>query len=142
MAGEKVTIGDEIYEFVAAAADVTEENIAVVVGEVLTADNAVEQLAKTINANSAIVTGVADKTDDICVISYNAVGTAGNAVTVAETLTNASFGTDVTKLSGGQYGTPCPIKDTMVYITPYYYWCEVAGNKDDVAWKRFTPASY
>ena len=54
---ETVTIGGtEVYEFVATADNVQEGNIAVVLGETLTADKAVEELAKAINANSALVT--------------------------------------------------------------------------------------
>ena len=50
---ETVTIGGtEVYEFVATADNVQEENIAVVLGETLTADKAVTELAKAINANS------------------------------------------------------------------------------------------
>ena len=142
VAGEVVTIGEEKYEFVAAVADLTEGNIAVVVGETLTADNAVEKLADTIEENSNIVTAVADKDNGTCVISYVAVGTAGNAITIAETCTKASFGEGVVKLSGGQFGTPCPVKDSIIYVDHYYYWCEVAGNKDDVVWKKFTPVLY
>ena len=53
---QTVTIGTEVYEFVAAAENAQEGNIAVVLGETLTADKAVEELAKAINANSALVT--------------------------------------------------------------------------------------
>ena len=143
VAAETVTIGGKVFEFVADANDVAEgTDYAVVVGATLTADNAVTKLANAINANLTDVVAVEDTTKDTCTITYKAVGTEGNAVTVATTCTNASFGEGVTKLSGGQYGTPCPVVDTIVYTSPYYYWCDVAGNKDDVSWKRFTPASY
>lgn len=143
VAAETVTIGGKVFEFVADAEDVAEgTDYAVVVGGTLTADNAVTKLANAINANLTDVVAVEDTTKDTCTITYKAVGTEGNAVTVATTCTNASFGEGVTKLSGGQYGTPCPVVDTIVYTSPYYYWCDVAGNKDDVSWKRFTPASY
>ena len=143
VAAETVTIGGKVFEFVADANDVAEgTDYAVVVGATLTADNAVTKLANAINANLTDVVAVEDTTKDTCTITYKAVGTEGNAVTVATTCTNASFGEGVTKLSGGQYGTPCPVVDTIVYTSPYYYWCDIAGNKDDVSWKIFTPASY
>lgn len=143
IAAETVSINDQVYEFVALAANIADPaNIPVVVGTTLTADNAVTVLAKAINDNSTIVTAVKDTTEDTVVITYNTVGTAGNDVEIETTCTKASFGEDVAKLSGGQYGTPCPIADVIVYVTPHYYWCEVAGNKDDVVWKRFIPGDY
>lgn len=143
VAAETVTIGDEVFEFVAEAVNIAvATNIPVVVGTTLTADNAVEKLAIAINANSKIATAVGDKTEDTCVISYIKTGDAGNDVEIEETCTNASFGADVVKLSGGQFGTPCPIKDTVVYVSPYYYVCTIAGNKDNVEWMRFTPVLY
>lgn len=99
VAAETVTIGDEVYEFVASAEDVTEGNVPVV--STLTTDDAVEKLAGAINTNSEIVTATFDKEDDVCVISYKKVGTEGNAIEIATTCTNATFGVDVTKLSGG-----------------------------------------
>lgn len=142
---ETVTIGDDVFEFVATADDITEEtNIPVVVGDVLTAENAVAKLTAAINAKSEIVTAVAVNTDetDAVVVSYIAVGTAGNSISVETDVTNASWGNDVTKLSGGQYGTPCPEVNSIVYVDPYYYWCDKEGNKDNVSWKRFIPATF
>jgi hypothetical protein len=143
VAAETVTIGDEVYEFVAAAGSITKDtNIAVVVGENLTADNAVAKLATAINANSSVVTAVSSTTNDTVVISYIAVGTAGNDINIAKTCTNASFGDGVTALSGGQYGTPCPVADVIVYASPHYYWCITPGNQGNVAWQKFTPETY
>jgi len=140
---ETVTIGGtEVYEFVASAENVQEGNIAVVLGETLTADKAVEELAKAINANSVLVTAVASKEDDTVVVEYKTIGTDGNDVTVAETCTNASWGTNVTKLSGGSLGTPSMLRNVVVYASPYYYWCEKEGSESTVVWKRFTPAAY
>jgi hypothetical protein len=141
-AGEVVTIGDENYEFVAEATDATAGNIAVVVGETLTADKAIQELTKAINANSAIVTAVDDTEKDTCTILYKSVGTDGNAVGIETTTAGASFSDSATKLGGGQYGTPCMEVNSIIYASPHYYWCTAAGNKDDVEWKKFTPASY
>lgn len=142
VAAETVTIGDEVYEFVADAKDVTEGNIAVVVGETLTADNAVEKLAGAINTNSEIVTATFDKKDDVCVISYKKVGTEGNAVEIETTCTKASFGEEVIKLNGGQFGVPCPEVNTLLKDDDYYYLCTKEGNESNVEWKRFTLAPF
>jgi hypothetical protein len=109
--------------------------------DTITAANAVVGLVVAIAANDEVV-NVADGDGDTVVVTAKAVGTGGNDIAVSTTLTNGTWGTDVTALSGGQYGTPCPDKDTLLYVLPYYYLCTVAGNKDDVAWQRFTPATY
>ncbi len=140
---ETVTIGGtEVYEFVATAGNVQEGNIAVVLGETLTADKAVTELAKAINANSELVTAVASTTDDTVVVEYKTIGTEGNDVTVAETCTNASWGNDVIKLSGGSLGTPSMLRNVIVYDDSHYYWCEKEGSESTVVWKKFTPVSF
>ena len=137
VAAETVTIGEKVFEFVAAAVEVAEgTDYAVVVGATLTADNAVTKLADAINANLTDVVAVKDTTEDTCTITYKAVGTEGNAVTVATICTNASFGEDedVDSLSGGQYATPCKastaaiIIDNTIYFTnkPCTKWTEDA----------------
>lgn len=140
VAAETVTIGDEVYEFVANAENVTEGNVPVV--STLTADDAVEKLAGAINTNSEIVTATFDKEDDVCVISYKKVGTEGNTVEIETTCNNATFGVDVTKLSGGQFGVPCPEVNTLLKDDNYYYLCTKEGNESNVEWKRFTLASF
>jgi phage tail sheath gpL-like len=140
---ETVTIGTEVYEFVAAAGDIADPaNIPVALGTTLTADNAVTKLTDAINANSELVTAVKNTTDDTVVVTYKNIGTAGNDIEIAETCTNASWGVDVTKLSGGSFGTPSMTRNVIVYVSPYYYWCETEGSEYTVSWKRFTPATY
>lgn len=140
---ETVTIGGtEVYEFVATADNVQEGNIAVVLGETLTADKAVEELAKAINANSVLVTAVASKEDDTVVVEYKTIGTDGNDVAVAEDCTSASWGDDVEKLSGGSLGTPSMLRNVVVYAPPHYYWCEKEGSESTVVWKKFIPEAY
>lgn len=140
---ETVTIGGtEVYEFVATADNVQEGNIAVVLGETLTADKAVEELAKAINANSVLVTAVASKEDDTVVVEYKTIGTDGNNVAVAENCTNASWKDDVAKLSGGSLGTPSMLRNVVVYASPHYYWCEKEGSESTVVWKKFIPEAY
>lgn len=140
---ETVTIGGtEVYEFVATADNVQEGNIAVVLGETLTADKAVEELAKAINANSVLVTAVASKENDTVVVEYKTIGTDGNDVAVAEDCTSASWGDDVEKLSSGSLGTPSMLRNVVVYASPHYYWCEKEGSESTVVWKKFIPASF
>ena len=47
-----------------------------------------------------------------------------------------------TALNGGKFGTPCPERNALVYVSPYFYRCVQEGNKDDVVWQRFTLATY
>lgn len=139
--GETVAIGLEIYEF-KTSGNAGTGKIKVDVSSGVTADIAVVKLKDAINANSALVTAVSDTTDDTVVIEYKSIGTAGNEVIVGTNCTNASWGEDVLTLKGGSIGTPCPMKNIVVYATPYYYWCEEEGGESTVSWKRFTPASY
>jgi hypothetical protein len=144
--GETITIGTDVFEFRTAGSAGTGNIKVDISGAGDTAsDKAAAKLVAAINANSTLVDAVASKDDDkndIVVVTYKTVGTEGNSVAVAETMTDGSWGTGVTKLSGGQWGTPCPVVDTIVHVDSYYYWCDIAGNKDDVSWKIFTPASY
>ncbi len=99
-----VTLGSgdntEIYEFVAAAANIADPaNIPVVLGETLTADNAVAELAEAINTNSALVTAVADDEDDTVVVTAIVRGTAGNSIDTTDTCANADWRD--TTLKGG-----------------------------------------
>ena len=138
---QTVTIGTEIYEF-KASGNAGTGKIKVDVSSGLTADIAVAKLADAINANSTIVSAIASTEDDAVVLNYEKVGTEGNAIAVSTTATYASFGENVTKLSGGQLGTPCSLRDVVVYANHYYYWCDKEGSDHTVSWKRFTPASY
>jgi len=143
---ETVTVGTQIFEF-KTSGNAGEGKIKVdISGEGNTApDKAAVKLAQTINANSTIVTATAGEDadeNDIVTIEYKEIGTEGNAIAVAETMANATFGTGVTKLSGGQLGTPSMTKNVVVYVTPYYYWCDKEGNEKTVSWKRFVPEAY
>lgn len=140
---QTVTIGTEIYELVAAAIDIADPaNIPVVLGSTLSADNAVTKLAEAISANSSLVDAVGSTTADTVLLVYNEIGTEGNDVAIETDFTNASFGVEVTTLSGGQFGTPCISKNVIVYASPYYYFCDAEGGETTVSWKRFTPATY
>lgn len=139
--GETVTVGSEVYEF-KASGNAGTGKIKVDVSSGVTADIAVVKLKDAINANSALVTAVASTADDTVVVEYKTIGTEGNDIGVSTTATNASWGEDVLTLKGGSFGIPCPMKNIVVYATPYYYWCDQEGGELTVSWKRFTPASY
>lgn len=120
VAAETVTVGTDVYEFVADAGDIADPSyIPVVVGVTLTADNAVTKLAEAINANSSVVTAVADTDDDTVVVAYLTVGTEGNAIATTETCTNASFG--AATLAGGQYATPSRASMALIEISGTKY---------------------
>lgn len=88
---QTVTIGGtEVYEFCTTTAG--EGNIAVVIGADTSADKAVTELVDAINANSELVTAVADTDADTVVVTAITKGTAGNSITTTETCTNAAFG--------------------------------------------------
>jgi hypothetical protein len=144
--GETITIGTDVFEFrTAGSASIGNIKVDISGTGDTASDKAAAKLVAAINANSTLVDAVASKDDnenDIVVVTYKTVGTEGNSVAVAKTMTDGSWGTGVTKLSGGQYGTPCPMNNIMVYSDSYYYVCVEAGNKTDVAWKKFIPTSY
>ena len=75
-------------------------------------------------------------------VEYKTIGTEGNDVAVAEDCTNASWGDDVAKLSGGSLGTPSMLRNVVVYASPHYYWCEKEGSESTVVWKKFIPEAY
>jgi hypothetical protein len=106
VAAETVTIGAgediEVYEFVADAEDIADPaNIPVVLGETFTADAAVTELADAVNSSSLLVDAVSDTDDDTVLFTAKVGGTGANTTAVSTTATNASFGVDVTTLSGG-----------------------------------------
>jgi hypothetical protein len=141
---QTVTIGTEIYEF-KTSGNAGTGKIKVDVSGGVTPEKASAALVAAIKDSSALVEASAAENDDEnweVTINYKSVGTAGNAITVGTTVTNASFGQGVSKLSGGQLGTPCSIRNVVVYAAPFYYWCEKEGSDHTVSWKRFTPAAY
>lgn len=139
--GETVTFGTEVFEF-KTSGNAGTGKIKVDVSSGVTADIAVVKLKDAINANSALVTAVSDTTDDTVVVEYKTIGIEGDSLTIGTNATNASFGEDVLTLKGGSLGTPCPMKNIVIYAAPYYYWCEQEGGESTVVWKRFTPATY
>lgn len=143
---ETVTIGEEVYEFVEAASEDPETIEVVIEAASVAKKTAAEKLAEVINDNSEIVSAKAVTADanETVVVAYKDVGTDGNSIAVDKSCTNASWGADVVKLSGGKFGTPCPMKGLAVCIpdssTPpvdIYYLCTNAGGGSTVEWKKF-----
>jgi hypothetical protein len=117
---EIVTVGTDVYEIVADAGDIADPSyIPVALGVTLTADNAVTKLAEAINANSTVLTAVADTDDDTVVLTYNLVGTEGNAVVTTTDFTNGDWG--AASLADGQYATPCKTSMAMIEISGTKY---------------------
>jgi len=85
----------------------------------------------SVTTNTAILVAEAISALDGFTATHSGSGVTPLGAVIAET-----------SLTGGSFGTPCPQKNTLVYATPYYYLCAEEGNDVDVAWKRFTPATY
>lgn len=137
---QTVTIGSDVFEFVASAGDVQVGNIAVALGGTLTADNAVTVLTSEINAHSTKVVAVGSTTNDTVTLTAINYGDEQNSIATTETCSNASFAQ--TTLTGGCWSTPCPEVNTIVKDETYHYICTTQGNRDDCVWKRFTLATY
>ena len=140
-AGEVVTIGNEVYEFVAVAGDIdSPTNIPVVLGVTLTADNAITKIAEAISANSAIVDAVGNTTADTVLVVNNLVGTEGNEVAVSTDCVAASWGEDVTNLSGGRYATPAMTSCFIIIDGVWYIASNPVSKWDTTGWKSATPS--
>jgi hypothetical protein len=130
IATENVTIGTEIYEFIANGGTAsTPTNFEVELAATPTVDDSIEKLAIAINANSTLVTAVGSDGFDTVTILSKFVGTEGNSITISETLTNAAFLNDATELSGGQYATPCKASSALIEIGGTKYYTEKQVDK-------------
>jgi len=109
---------------IAMTATITDKKITITLGT-----DGAGALSATKNTATLIATAVD------ALNGFNAVASGTGVTAITGAIANANF-------SGGQYGTPCPEQNVLVYATPYYYLCTIAGNKDDVEWKRFTPSTY
>ena len=100
---ETVTVGTQIFEFKTSGNAGTGKIKVDISGEGNTApDKAAAKLAQTINAILLCncYCWRRRRWNDIVTIEYKEIGTEGNAIAVAETMNNATFGTGFTKLSG------------------------------------------
>lgn len=132
--GQTVTIGDDIYEFdTAATSTITEGHIRINVNAAQTATAAVTALVAAITGNTESPVVAVDGDGDTVVITAKEYGDAGN-ITVATTCTNASFGVDVTAMSGGADGTT-GVVGQLAFDTSYLYICTSITN-DVFVWKK------
>ena len=138
---ETVTVGTDVYEFVAAAEDVSDPTyIPVVLGVTLTADNAVTKLALEISSNSLLVDAVANTTADTVLVIARTMGSEGNSIALATNCTKASFGEDVDALSGGAYATPVSCA-AFIILDGVWYIADAPVTKYTIGgWKSATPA--
>jgi hypothetical protein len=104
-----------------------------------TAPNAVTHAVAAITANSAIMTAV-DGANDTIVCSYVEVGTEGNDITVTKTITNGTWGAQVTKLSGGLYATPAYEKSYIIVAGTWYIATKVCDKYSTDCWYSCIPA--
>jgi NDP-sugar pyrophosphorylase family protein len=100
--GELVNISDEVYEFDTnlTASEIGAGHIEVDIADT-TIPTAVVNLTSVINANSAYVT--ASNTSDAVIAQAKTIGSAGNSITVSDTVANASW--DASNLHGGSDGS-------------------------------------
>ena len=98
-------------------------------------------LVAALNANEdEVVSAVLGADTESVVISNKLVGTEGNDVAVSTTCANGSFGVDVTKLSGGQYATPCNASSAVIVISNVIYFTDKPCTKwTENAWNSATP---
>ncbi len=100
-----------------------------------TAPNAILALVAAITAFDTQGVGAVDGADDTIVLTADIAGVAGNAITIATDMINASFGQGVTTLSGGTNGTVAIGKKFMVDAT-YLYICLNGNAATGTNWRR------
>jgi len=100
--GELVNISDEVYEFDTnlTTSEITSGHIEVDIADTSIA-TAVVNLTSVINTNSAYV--AASNTSDAVTVQAKTAGSAGNSITVSDTVANASW--DASTLHGGSDGS-------------------------------------
>lgn len=98
--GQLVTLGEDVYEF-DTDSSVTEGHIAVDVSGGVTASDAVTALVSAITASGTEPVSAVDGDSDTVVVTHDDYGPTGNEFEVSTDCTNASWGVDVTTLSGG-----------------------------------------
>jgi hypothetical protein len=135
--GEKVIAGNTTYEY-DTNGSVTAGNVKVDVSSGgVGAANAISKLLTAIAANSTDVTAAAG-TGTKAVISYAVVGTEGNSTAVSTTCVNGTFGSEITKLSGGQYATPAKCRSFIILSGVFYIATEGIDKYNTSGWKSFT----
>lgn len=103
-------------------------------------EDAAEALVDVINDTSTIVSATQD--DDEVLVEYLLAGEEGN-ISITASGGHFAWEDGATKLAGGQFGTPCPMRGIVVVTVDEdggedYYVCMNAGGKNNVRWKTFT----
>ena len=101
------------------------------------AANAITALVAAFTAHDTQGVGAADGAGDTVELTADVAGTIGNAITIAETLANATFAGAATALSGGVNGTVGAKGDRMQDGT-YLYYCTATNTTADKNWRRIS----
>jgi hypothetical protein len=109
-------------------------------GSDATAAEAVTALVAALEDDANVT--AADGDNDTVVITAKIAGVVGNDITVAETCANATWGVNVTKLSGGVDCTEVTVPYTMLQDDSYYYVNIAPCGVHDKNWRRFQLAEY
>jgi hypothetical protein len=104
------------------------------------AANAITALVAAITASDTQGVGAADGAGDTIDLTADTAGVVGNAITLAETLTNGSFTGGATVLAGGVNGTIGTVASTMIDAS-YIYRCVAANTISGKNWRRISLGS-
>jgi len=100
-----------------------------------TAANATLAIAAAIVANDTQDVAGVKGTGSSVVLTSDVAGVVGNAITIAKTMANATFGAGATHLSGGIDGTVATSPKIMIDDT-YLYVCRTANTISGANWRR------
>ena len=130
------TIGDAIVstETFTAATNVF-ASATLTAGADCTAANATTAIVAAVTASDTQGVGAIKGTGSTVVLTADTAGVIGNAISISDTMANASFPVDVTKLSGGVDGTVAVGTKFMVDET-YLYACLNGNTKAGKNWRR------
>jgi hypothetical protein len=102
--------------------------------------DAVTALVAAITAVDTQGVGAVDATGGVITLTADVAGVVGNAIILAETLTNGAFAGGATLMSGGVDGTIGFIGQRMV-DSSYEYRCTAANTTADKNWRRISLGS-
>jgi hypothetical protein len=104
------------------------------------AANAVTALVAAVTASDTEGVSAADGAGDTVVLTADVAGTVGNAITIAETMTNGAFAGGATALSGGVNGT-VGVDGEMYKDSSYLYVCTATNTTATKNWRRVSLGS-
>jgi hypothetical protein len=102
--------------------------------------DAVTALVLAITASDTQGVGAADGAGDTVVLTADTAGVVGNAIEIAETMTNGAFAGGATALSGGVDGTVGKMTEPKVDGS-YLYVCVADNTISDKNWRRISVGS-